>query len=64
MYVGKVFDKRLKYVGNVVDPWEMAIKCGKWLKCLTNGLINSVMTERFGKLLEYLGNFLDIWGTV
>ena len=49
MYVGKVFETRLKYVGNDVDLWEMAKKYGKWLKCLTNALINWKMTERFGK---------------
>ena len=49
MYVRKVFDKRKTYVGNDVDLKEMAKKCGKWLKCLTNALINWEMTERFGK---------------
>ena len=34
-----MFEKRLKYVGNDVDMWEMARICGKWLKYLTNGLI-------------------------
>ena len=28
----EVFEKRLKYVGNEVDMWEMAKICGKWLK--------------------------------
>ena len=35
-----VFEKRLKYVGNDVDLWEIAKICGKWLKFLVNGLIN------------------------
>ena len=35
-----MFEKRLKYVGYDVDMWEMAKICGKWLKYLTNGLIN------------------------
>ena len=35
-----MFEKRLKYVGNDVDMWEMAKICGKWLKYLTNFLIN------------------------
>ena len=43
--------------------WEMAKICGKWLKYLTNGLINREMTQRFGKWLKYLGNALDICGT-
>ena len=30
----KVFEKRLKYVGNDVDLWEKAKICGEWLKYL------------------------------
>ena len=37
--MAKVFEKRLKYVGNVVDLWEIAKTCGKCLKYLINGLI-------------------------
>ena len=36
--LAKVFEKRLKYVGNDVDLWEMAQIYGKWLKYLTKGL--------------------------
>ena len=36
--MAKVFEKRLKYVGNDVDLWEMAKIYGKGLKYLTNGL--------------------------
>ena len=32
---------------------EMAKICGKWLKYLTNGLINWEMTQRFVKWLKY-----------
>ena len=42
--------------------WEMAKIYGKWLKYLTNGLINWEMTQRFGKWLKHLGSGLDIWG--
>ena len=35
-----IFEKRLKYVGNDVDLWEIAKICGKWLKYLINGLID------------------------
>ena len=35
-----MFEEQLKYVGNVVDLWEIAKICGKWLKYLINGLIN------------------------
>ena len=43
--------------------WEMAKICGKWLKYLTNGLINWEMTQRFEKRPKYLGNNLDTSGT-
>ena len=54
-----VFEKRLKYLGNDVDIWEIP----KIYLYLTNGLINWEMTQTFGKWLKYLGNGLDIWGT-
>ena len=38
--MAEVFEKRLKYVGNDVDLWEIAKICGEWLKYLINGLIN------------------------
>ena len=44
----KIFEKRLKYVGNEVDLWEMAQICGE-------------MTELFDKRLNYLRNDLEIW---
>ena len=47
--MAQVFEKRLNYVGNDVDLWEIAEICGNWLKCLMNGLNNSEMTYRFGK---------------
>ena len=42
--MAEIFEKRLKYVGNDVDLWEIAKMCGEWLKYLMNGLINSEMT--------------------
>ena len=33
--------------------WEMAKNCGKWVKYLTNGIINWELTQRFGKRLKY-----------
>ena len=33
-----VFEKRLQYVGSVVDMCEMEKLCGSCLKYLTNGL--------------------------
>ena len=38
----------------------MAKIYGKWLKYLTNGLINCEMTQRFGKWLKHLGNGVDV----
>ena len=44
--------------------WEMAKICMKCLKYLTVGINMFEMTQRFGKWLKYLGNGLNIWGTV
>ena len=38
--MAEVFLKRLKYVENDVDLWEIAKICGKLLKYLINSLIN------------------------
>ena len=38
--MAKVFEKRLKYVGNDKNLWEIAKICGKLLKYLINGLIH------------------------
>ena len=43
-----MFEKRLKYVGNDVDLWEMAQICGE-------------MTELFDKRLKNVENDLEIW---
>ena len=43
-----MFEKRLKYVGNDVDLWEMSQICGE-------------MTELFDKLLKNVENDLEIW---
>ena len=44
-----------------VDLWEMAKICGKWLKYLTNGLINREMTWRFGTYMGH-GKMALIYG--
>ena len=36
--MGEVFDKRLIYVVNDVDMWEMALIFDKWLKYVGNDL--------------------------
>ena len=43
-----MFEKRLKYVGNDVDLWEMVQRCGE-------------MTKLFEKLLENVENDFEIW---
>ena len=43
-----MFQKRLKYVGNDVDLWEMAQICGQ-------------MAELFDKCLKNVENDLEIW---
>ena len=58
----KYLQKRLKYARNDINLWEIAKICGKWIKYLINHLINSEMTQRFGKQLKYFGNGLDLWG--
>ena len=54
-------------MGNDINMWEMAKICGKWLRYLTNGLINWEndlkiweMAKIFGKLLRYMGHGLSI----
>ena len=46
--LASVFEKRLKYVGNDVDLWEIAQKCGE-------------MTSLFDKLIRNVENDLEIW---
>ena len=36
--MAKIFDKRLKYVGNDLEIWEMAKIFGKWLRDIDHGL--------------------------
>ena len=43
-----MFEKWLKYVGNDVDLWEIAPKCGE-------------MTSLFDKRLRNVENDLEIW---
>ena len=46
--MAQVFEKRLKYVGNDLDLWEMAQTCGE-------------MTLLFDKRLKNMENDLEIW---
>ena len=62
-----VFQKKLKYVGNDVDLWEMAQICGemallfdKRLKNVENDLEIWEMAKIFGKWLRYIGHGLSI----
>ena len=43
-----MFEKRLKYMGNDVDLWEMAQRCGE-------------MTSLFDKRHENVENDFEIW---
>ena len=62
-----MFEKRLKYVGNDVDLWEIAKKCGemtylfdKRLKTVKNDLEIWEMAKMIGKWLRYIGHYLSI----
>ena len=62
-----VFQKRLKYVGNDLDLWEMAQICGemaelfdKRLKHVKNDLEIWEMAKIFGKWLRYMGHAFSI----
>ena len=46
--MASVFEKRLNYVSNDLDVFEMAQICGE-------------MTELFGKRLKNVENVLEIW---
>ena len=58
-----MFEKRLKYVGNDADLFEMAQMCGQMTSLFDKRLKNVEMTQRFGKWPKYLGNGLDTCGT-
>ena len=59
--MAQAFEKRLYYVGNDLDLWEMAQICGKMtsildkrLKNVENDLEIWEMAKIFGKWLKYL----------
>ena len=62
-----MFKKRLKYVGNDVDLWEIAQKCGemtslfdKRLRNVENDLEIWEIAKIFGKWLRFMGHGLSI----
>ena len=62
-----MFEKRLKYVGNDVDLWEMSQICGertklfdKRLKNVKNDFQIWEMAKIFGKWLRCMGHGLSI----
>ena len=62
-----VFEKGLKYVGNVGDLWEVAQLCGeiaqlfdKRLKSVENESEIFEMTKIYGKWFRYMGHGLRI----
>ena len=65
--MAQVFEKRLNYVGNDLDLWEMAQICGemtelfdKRLKNVENDLEILEITKIFGKWLRYMGHGFSI----
>ena len=61
--MASVFKKRIKYVGNDVELWEMAQICcsmaqlfDKMLKNVENDLEIWEMAKIFGKWLRYMGH--------
>ena len=65
--MAQVFEKRLNYVGNDLDLWEMAQICGemtelfdKRLKNVENDLEILEMAKIFGKWLRYMGHGFSI----
>ena len=62
-----VFEKWLKYVGNDLDLWEIAQKCGemtslfdKRLRNVENDLEIWEIAKIFGKWLRFMGHGLSI----
>ena len=47
-----VFEKRLNYVINDVDLFEVSKIYGKWFKYLTNGLNMWELTQRFWEMAK------------
>ena len=65
--MAQVFEKRLIYVGNDLDLWEMAQTCGEMTKLFDKRLQNVEndleiweMAKIFGKWLRYMGHGLSI----
>ena len=65
--LASVFEKRLKYVGNDVDLWEIAQKCGemtslfdKRLRNVENDLEIREIAKIFGKWFRFMGHGLSI----
>ena len=63
----QVFQKRLKYVGNDLDLWEIAKICGKmtelfdkWFKNVENDIEIWEMAKIFGKWIRYMGHHFSI----
>ena len=65
--MAQVFEKRLNYVGNDLDLWEMAQICGEMTKLfdkrhknVENDLEFWEMAKIFGKWLRYMGHGFSI----
>ena len=65
--MAQVFEKRINYLGNDLDLWEMAQICGdmtylfdKRLENMENDLEIWEMAKIFGKWLRYMGHSYNI----
>ena len=65
--MAQIFEKRLNYLGNDLDLWEMAQICGEMTKLLDKRRKNKEndseiweMAKIFGKWLRYMGHGLSI----
>ena len=56
-----VFEKRLNYLGNDLDLFEMTQICGEMASLFDKRLKNVENYSEFGKFLKYLGNGLNAW---
>ena len=61
--MAQVFEKRLNYVGNDLDLWEMAQICGEMTQLFDKWLKNVEIDLEIWEMAKYLGNGLDTWGT-
>ena len=57
-----MFEKRLKYVGNDVDLWEIAEICGEMTKLFDKRLKNVKYNLEIWEMAKIIGNSLSYMG--